>query len=333
MYASQGSFKYDSIHIEDTAFALSEEMISDTIKSSSVADVCLVFYATLGTAVFIMTLLSSFWIKILVKSDHDSLLSSTVVCGGILVISEILARIIVSVVVGEVVWHQYFIWMSTSMGYMTFFPLYILYCMKGKRTKFVTLHIVTYAIIIYHYALPTFLLMFVYPTMTITVFAYFTTFTFVSIIFCSICLSIIKKLYALEKHKRIAVRMSSIIVYIIVFLMYGVFIILPLLLLLQLVYALALSQSSSITSSPVYTILSLVPSAVISFVTWMLKTKFFQFDTTELQELENERSLEDTNEQRDNSNEERIPLLTMEGDSDSNSTPNHDNGQVYGATV
>ena len=338
MYASQGSIKYDSIHIEDTAFALSEENISDMVPFRSVAEICFFFYTVIGAAVLIMTLLTSSWVKVLTKSEYayDSLLSSTVVCGGILVISELLARIIVSASLKEFNWHQYFIWFTTFVGYILFFSMYIAY-KKRKHTKFVTLHIVTYTILIYHHALPTFLLLLVYPAMTITIFAYFTTFTFVSIIFCSMCLSIFKKLYVLEKSKKITIRVCGIIIYISVFLMYGIFILLPLLLLLQLVYALALSQSSSITSSPIYTVLSLLPSAVISFVTWVLKTKFFQFDTTELQELENEHTIENTNEQLEANNstivsEERIPLLKMEGNGDSDGTQNHDNGQVYGAT-
>lgn len=105
--------------------------------------------------------------------------------------------------------------------------------------------------------------------------------------------------------------------------------------LLQLVYAIALSQSSSITAGPVYTVFSLIPPAAISFVTWMLKTKVFQFDISELQE--DEHTTEDTNEQRnaDVVPEERIPLLAVEDTrsaSEPNGAPNHDSGQDYGAT-
>ena len=56
-------------------------------------------------------------------------------------------------------------------------------------------------------------------------------------------------------------------------------IILLLLMLFQLVYALMFIQPSPFMNAPVvYGVLSLIPSAAISFVNWLLKTKVYQLD-------------------------------------------------------
>lgn len=58
-----------------------------------------------------------------------------------------------------------------------------------------------------------------------------------------------------------------------------------------------LIQPSSITNGPVYTVLSLIPSAAISLISWLLKTKVYQFDFAK--HLQMTQSTEHTDEQRD----------------------------------
>lgn len=205
---------YDSTFIEDIGFTLPESKVSDTVPFTgrSVTGICLLLYAIPGFVVLVITMLTSSWVRVLTKSHHASFLLATVIFGGILTIFEGLIRFIVSLKT-VVLMHQYFVWMSTAIAYGVFFSVYAgLYSIKNKkrtRTKFVTLHIITYAILVYHHTLPTFLLMLAYPTMTITIFACLITFTFVSIIFCSIWLSILKKLHILLKPKRSCVRLST----------------------------------------------------------------------------------------------------------------------------
>ena len=128
-------------------------------------------------------------------------------------------------------------------------------------------------------------------------------------------------------------------IYLLYFLLYAIiifsFVVLPMIL---VVYALLLNQSFSITNGPVYTIISLIPTVVIPFVSWMLKSKVFQFE-----DVENAQNSEDTNEPRaanndDDQEEERIPLLTVEENGSSTelarseSSPNLRNRHNYGAT-
>ena len=90
-------------------------------------------------------------------------------------------------------------------------------------------------------------------------------------------------------------------------------------------------------NGPVYTVLSLIPSAAISLISWLLKTKVYQFDFAK--HLQMTQSTEDTDERRDSnhldtiSEEEHILLLKMEENCDSESSLNRGNDQNdYGAT-
>ena len=85
----------------------------------------------------------------------------------------------------------------------------------------------------------------------------------------------------------------------------------------------------------VYAVLSLIPSAAISFVSWLLKTKVYQFDFAK--HLKTTQTTEDSDEQRDandldtSSEEEHIPLLKVDENCDSESSFNHNKGHHYGA--
>ena len=174
--------------------------------------------------------------------------------GGDLTISECLTKFLL---VDYIPVYLKYVWCSTAFGYVLFFIAVLFFVNKKVVAVFIAMHTATYVILIYHHALPIFLLMLIYPSMTVTIFAYLITFTFVSIIFFSICLLVLRKLFILVKPKKM--RLCTVISYSSLFLVYGTVIVLSLLLLLQLVYAIALSQSSSITAGPVHTVLSLIP--------------------------------------------------------------------------
>ena len=66
----------------------------------------------------------------------------------------------------------------------------------------------------------------------------------------------------------------------------------------QLVYALMFIQPSPFTYAPVvYAVLSLIPSAAISFVNWLLRTKVYQLDFVKHMKIT--QTTEDTDEQSD----------------------------------
>ena len=178
--------------------------------------------------------------------------------------------------------------------------------------------------------------MLVYPTKVIAIFAYFTAFVYISIIVSSTAVLIFNLVIKSLKQKRSCIRVCAKI-YFFYFILYAIIISVLIVPLFLVVYALLLNQSLSITIGPVYTVLSLIPTAAISFVSWMLKTKVFQFE-----KLKNALNSEDTNEQRaannnTDSEEERIPLPTVDENSSaseprSESSPNLCNRHNYGTT-
>ena len=126
-------------------------------------------------------------------------------------------------------------------------------------------------------------------------------------------------------------------------------IILLLLMLFQLVYALMFIQPLPFTNAPVvYAVLSLIPSAAISFVNWLLKTKVYQLDFAK--HLKIAQTTEETDEQSDvndldtSSEKEHmhIPLLKVDENCDSESSfnrlaladldANHD-GMIHNCSV
>ena len=196
-----------------------------------------------------------------------------------------------------------------------------MHCVSKKiGTMFVTLHIATFFMLIYHYSLPTFLLLLVYPTKVIIIVTYYITFVFVAIISFSISLMMWRPLCVVLKHKSIYVKVSMHLIHTLcVLLMPPFHIILLLVLLLPLVYALILNQPSSISTSPVYTFLLLIPSAAISFVSWLLKTKIYQFDFAKHLQRAQSTETDDTDEQTDTndpqdtgSEAEQVPLLKVD---------------------
>ena len=184
---------------------------------------------------------------------------------------------------------------------------------KKKGLFYVTFHVhsLLYLMFIYHYALPTFLLMLVYPIKVIAIVAYLTTFVYVAIIVLALSLLVVKQVMKKIKQTRTCIRVYIGITLYICLVPYALIIPSLLVVLFLVVYAILLNQSSSITAGPVYTILSLTPPAAISLVSWMLKTKVFEFE-----ELQNAQNSEITSEPRAANNdndqeEERIPLLTL----------------------
>ena len=178
--------------------------------------------------------------------------------------------------------------------------------------------------------------MLVYPTKVIAIVAYLITFVYISIIVSSIAVLIFSHVIKPLEHKRACIRVCAKI-YLLYIPLYAIIMSVLIVPLFLVVYALFLNQSLSITIGPVYTVLSLIPTAAISFISWILKTKIFQ-----LEKLKNAQNSEDTNGQRaahnsTDSEEGRILLLTVEENSSasepmSESSPNLRNRHNYGTT-
>ena len=270
---------------------------------------------------------------------HHKIMSSIVAVGAIIMASEFVAQIVYLVQNSDIYNYHYSL---SGLIYISLTCLFLLTAciMHNKGLFYVTFHVhsLLYIIFIYHYALPTFLLMLVYPIKVIAIVAYLTTYVYVAIITWAIFLLICKQVMKKIKQTRTCIRVNIGII-LFALSLYALTILVLLVVLSLVVYAILLNQSSSITAGPVYTILSLIPTASISLVSWMLKTKIFEFE-----ELQNAQNSEDTSEPRAANNdndqeEERIPLLTVEENGSSTepaprseSSPNLCNRHNYGAT-
>ena len=342
MYASQGSVSDTQLHAEDIGFVLSEKNIS-ALSNNYVVTVCLFLYDLVGYLILVIALVIVSWIsftkyKINLLSYHDNLLLSTVIIGTILTIIECIARCIFIPKDSPKYLLNNFAWIFASFAYIFFFVMLCVF--KKIGTTFVTLHIATFFMLIYHYSLPTFLLLLVYPTKVIIIVAYYITFVFVAIISFSISLMMWRPLCVVLKHKSIYVKVSMHLIHALYVLSLPVSIILLLVVLILLVYALILNQPSSISTSPVYTFLLLIPSAAISFVSWLLKTKIYQFDFAKHLQRAQSTETDDTDEQTDTndpqdtgSEAEQVPLLKVDENCNSESFLHYSNGQDYGATI
>ena len=153
-----------------------------------------------------------------------------------------------------------------TFAYIIFFIMYTI--SKTIGSMFVTLHFALCFMLIYHYSLPAFLLLLVYPTKVIIIVTCLIAFVFTAIVLCSVPLLMWRPiiLYVALKHKHICVKVGMHLVHALYILLSPTTIILLFVVLFQLVYALMLIQPSSITNGPVYTVLSLIPSAAISLI-------------------------------------------------------------------
>ena len=181
-------------------------------------------------------------------------------------------------------------------------------------------------IYIYFYALPTFLLLLVYPTKVITVVAYLATFVFTTSIIYSVCIRMIIIAFYSFCTVNKCTRVMTIIYIIIIFLLpFPMFIVV-----IQFLYSLVLGEASAISTGP-YTVLSLVPTAAISVAVWLVKNKVFSSGTKEEDENKEPDKKKNENEDEKNSainNGEALTLVVNE------ETPFNGNDQevkTYGA--
>ena len=341
MYAARRFVPHSEIlsHTEDIGYVLKADNNCNlnTVCSQWSVFLCQYGYDSIGWLVLFFAHIILFNILSSRKTPlpyHGIVMSTTVKIGFIVMILEYLVQFI-HFGIGS---YSYCSWYNVNTLILSLIVNYFFYLglytkIRKRHLMCVTLHILFYLLLIYHYTLPTFLLMLVYPMKVIIIVAYLIAFVYIPIIVFPISLLIFKHVVKTLKYKRICIRVCAHI-YLLYIPLYVFIICLFLIVLFLVVYVLLLNQSLSFTIGPVYTVLSLIPTAAISFVSWMLKTKVFQ-----LEEIKN---AEDTNEQiaannDSDSEEEHIPLLTVDENSStsepmSESSPNLHNRHNYGTT-
>ena len=203
---------------------------------------------------------------------YDFLLS-TVVTGGIVVVSEYLAQFIHIGKNTAVYWFNAPGLIPIFGMYLVFLCTHVIFMMCKRKVGFIYAmfynytHSLLFLLLIYHYALPTFLLMFVYPTKVNAIVAFLIAFVYISITVSSIAILMFIKMMKWLNNKKIRTCMKlSGRVYLSYLILFAIIVPLLLFALILVLYVVLLNQSFSITSAPVYTVLSFIPTAAISFI-------------------------------------------------------------------
>ena len=175
--------------------------------------------------------------------------------------------------------------------------------LKVKINNFVKLIFIslvfTFLIHICFYALSTFLFLLVYPTKVITVLAYMITLFVVATVMFSVSIRLTIQRYHTMYHDLHRSTFLISMMYILIMIIYCIgFLILLFTIVIILLYALVFGEASAI-STGLYAVLSLIPTAVISFVSWMFKNKVFSNTNSAKMEDKNKESEEKKNDNID----------------------------------
>ena len=280
------------IHGDDIAYTLSEERIlyPDGASTSIIGEY--VFYCLFGIFLFFVGvynmviskknhLLESLAMKI---KDHKELAISTILLGYLLIVFEFIAM---SVRIADATFFGFhaYIWLPTSFSFLFVGCLVMKGCVRPKckppdseiladvTVMFLATIFILFYFYFYGYALPTFLLLLVYPTKVIAIVAYLVAFIFVVSAIYSICLRLI---ITFTKHPSksgcnnplmcCTMFINCVVILVFPFLMTAI--------LFNFLYDFVLSEASPITNGP-YAVLSLIPSVAISIAIWMVKKKVF----------------------------------------------------------
>ena len=287
-----------NIHGDDIAYTLSEERILYPDEDKTDLNWEYIVYCFFG----IMLLLVGLYNMAISKKrhllkflsaqvkDHVELTISTALLGYLLIISEFIA---ISVRIADDMFFGLHVypWLATCFSLFYVGYSVVIGCVSLKRRLsaelstaikdiFLGLVFILFYLHVYCYALPTFLLLLVYPTNMIAVVAYLIAVVFVASAILSVCLRMcIIGFTNRSSNSRCGYLMTCITI----IMNTGFFFAFPIfmtLLMFKLLYDIVLSEASPITAGP-YTVLSLIPSVAISVATWMIKNKVFS-DTTNI---------------------------------------------------
>ena len=377
-YASHNLVSH-TIHAEAIAFALSEERISLQPKNDlNDHSHYVTYYCLLGIGLVILSFVSIFINYEFVQSlqsmvtdkisVYSELIMATIIIGLLIVFSEFVATCVYMPRNPAPYLHIY-VWMSTLFIYgmfmlSQFLPVTYKFLFHARfknnsdhyKLKFVPLFVtftmVLFGLHIYIYALPAFLLLLVYPTKVIATTAYMIAFVITASVIGSLFIRTTKVIVKRMCSKltfntdRSHTTMSTYMITMLFTYIVSICVMLIALFgaLIQFVYALVLGEASAITAGP-YTVLSLIPSVIITAFSWMLKNKIFGVKKAKdaakngaKDAAKNvNKDCESAGEQKDNSKDqednETLLLVTVNEDRDHSEPSGSKTCRDYGATV
>ena len=283
--------RFTGIHADDIAYTLSEDRLLHPQQDQNDVLGYVIYYCFFGyffLSGWMLHMQASINVKLLksistVILDHIDFIMSAVFIGYLLIISEFIAILTVHMYLGDfnsTTFHLYLCF-PTLIGFLLilFKVMQICYHKKyhWKKSDGLKLLILFFGIgmqlfvfHIYCYALPTFLLLLVYPTKVIAVVAYLTSFIFISSITSSISIHLLInayiKFHIIGRCTRLMMIAIGILMFFHPILIFAIVI--------QFLYVLVLGEASAISTGP-YTVLSLIPTAAISAAGWLVKNKVF----------------------------------------------------------
>ena len=196
------------IHTEGLAFSLSEEHLLNPLDDDSDYSIYITFYCIFGSyLVFlaVMNVLLSRNVVISIATNaivHHEIVLPALLIGLLLIFCEFVT--ITITIDSDFFRFRSFIWVPTVMLFIYIVYYAIKTCVlkyRKEQLQFVKVAInctayisILFLIHLFCYALPTFLLLLIYPTKVIAVVAYLITFVFSSSAVCSISIRIVKNL-------------------------------------------------------------------------------------------------------------------------------------------
>ena len=279
--------------MEDIAYTLSEDRLLHPQQDQNDVSGYVIYYCWFGYFLIMawtlhMVVSKNMKLNYFLRSisatilDHIDFVISAVFVGYLFVICEFIA---ITVYLGDLYYTTFhlYLWIPTLSGFIMILFKVMKICCKKKCNweksdglklliSIFNMGMLLFLIYIYCYALPTFLLLLVYPTKIITVIAYLTTFIFIASIVSSISIHLIivyVRNYLKIGHCTctcIMMFFNAISIFVHPFIVFVAVI--------QFLYVLVLGQASAISAGP-YTVLSLIPTAAISVAGWLIRNKIF----------------------------------------------------------
>ena len=320
-----------AVHAGDIAITLSEDRLLNPVHVQARFDISIytTVYILFGYILFVSWFTPVVFSKnrkhlksiSTIIEDHNDFVISIVFVGYVFVICEVFAT---AVHFGDsfTILFRLYLWVPSLIITIVLLPFCIIIlimheCCKNQKEKSDGRYLkaiviftsgILFLINIYCYALPTFLLLLVYPTKIIIILTYFTTFMFIASISSSTSIHLIIAMTN-EHDGRIRMIINAIMILLLLltpFFMFG--------LMLEFLYVLLLIETYA-TSAGLYTVLSLIPTAGITIAGWLVKNNGVNNGRDrDKQELNQEN---DDTEEESAANESESPTIIVNEDSPS----------------
>ncbi len=327
--------KSTAIHADDVAYTLSEDRLlhplqdQDDVSNYVVGYCCFGYFLLFSWIIHAIVSKNKKLLYSLITSilEHTDFVLSAVFVGYLFIICEFITTTVYlrDIYSLKFTFHLC-LWIPSLLGFLLIFFKVMRSCHKickeqstqsdgtGLLIVIFVMGTLLFLIHIYCYALPTFLLLLVYPAKVITVVAYLTAFIFVTIIMSSTPIHLIIVFYN-NFHKFGCCTSVMMLVGVIMFLLHPF---LMFVIVFLFLYVLVLGEASAISEGP-YTVLSLIPTAAISATGWLIKNKVLNISS--ISEKEDNNELNQENEESAVNDGENLTLVV-----------NEDTPESYGAT-